>query len=56
MGHNACLSFEVWIHHMFASGVPDWARVMMSYTTILVSGSHRSQDLQLDRPPFTAVR
>ncbi len=31
------LSFEVWIHHMFVSGVPDWARVIMSYTTILIA-------------------
>ncbi|MFN4245080.1 MAG: cbb3-type cytochrome c oxidase subunit I [Brevinematia bacterium] len=32
----ALLGFFVWIHHMFAAGIPDWARVLFSYTTILV--------------------
>ncbi|MCX8028591.1 MAG: cbb3-type cytochrome c oxidase subunit I [Brevinematales bacterium] len=30
------IGFTVWIHHMFAAGIPDWARVAFSYTTILV--------------------
>lgn len=32
----AIIGFSVWIHHMFAAGIPDWARVLFSYTTILV--------------------
>jgi cytochrome c oxidase subunit 1 len=32
----AFIGFETWIHHMFVSGVPDWARVLFSYTTVLV--------------------
>ncbi len=31
------LSFIVWIHHMFVSGVPNWIRVLMSYTTLLIA-------------------
>ena len=31
------LSFIVWIHHMFVSGVPNWARVLFSYTTLLIA-------------------
>ncbi len=33
----AVVSFIVWMHHMFTSGIPDWARVLMSYTTVLVA-------------------
>ncbi|MFN3814016.1 MAG: cbb3-type cytochrome c oxidase subunit I, partial [Aquificaceae bacterium] len=32
----AFIGFETWVHHMFVSGVPDWARVLFSYTTVLV--------------------
>ncbi|MCX8096153.1 MAG: cbb3-type cytochrome c oxidase subunit I [Spirochaetes bacterium] len=32
----ALIGFLVWAHHMFAAGIPDWARVLFSYTTILV--------------------
>ena len=32
----AILGFMVWIHHMFTSGVPDWIRILMSYTTVLI--------------------
>ncbi len=32
----AFIGFETWVHHMFVSGVPDWLRVLFSYTTVLV--------------------
>ncbi|MEN3027862.1 MAG: cbb3-type cytochrome c oxidase subunit I, partial [Aquificaceae bacterium] len=32
----ALLGFMVWIHHMFTSGVPDWIRILFSYTTVLI--------------------
>lgn len=32
----AILGFMVWIHHMFTSGVPDWIRIIFSYTTVLI--------------------
>jgi len=32
----AILGFMVWIHHMFTSGVPDWVRILFSYTTVLI--------------------
>jgi len=32
----AILGFMVWIHHMFTSGVPDWIRILFSYTTVLI--------------------
>ena len=32
----ALIGFETWVHHMFVSGVPDWLRVLFSYTTVLV--------------------
>lgn len=31
------VSFFLWIHHMFVSGVPNWARVLFSYTTLLIA-------------------
>lgn len=30
------LGFMVWVHHMFTSGVPDWVRILFSYTTVLI--------------------
>ena len=33
----AIISFIVWVHHMFTSGIADWVRVLMSYTTVLVA-------------------
>ncbi len=30
------IGFLVWVHHMFTSGIPNWVRVLMSYTTLLV--------------------
>ncbi|OGW59914.1 MAG: cytochrome C oxidase subunit I [Nitrospirae bacterium RBG_16_64_22] len=33
----AILGFEVWAHHMFTSGMPDWLRIVMSYTTVLIA-------------------
>jgi cytochrome c oxidase subunit 1 len=32
----AILGFMVWVHHMFTSGVPDWMRILFSYTTVLI--------------------
>ncbi|MFN7065281.1 MAG: cbb3-type cytochrome c oxidase subunit I [Aquificaceae bacterium] len=32
----AILGFLVWIHHLFTSGVPDWIRILFSYTTVLI--------------------
>ena len=32
----AFVGFETWVHHMFVSGVPDWLRVLFSYTTLFV--------------------
>jgi cytochrome c oxidase subunit 1 len=32
----AILGFMVWVHHMFTSGVPDWVRILFSYTTVLI--------------------
>ena len=31
------VSFFLWIHHMFVSGVPNWIRVLFSYTTLLIA-------------------
>jgi cytochrome c oxidase subunit 1 len=31
------MSGDVWIHHMFTSGMPDWIRVFMMITTLLIS-------------------
>ena len=33
----AILGFLVWAHHMFTSGMPDWFRVFMSFTTVLIA-------------------
>ncbi|MCS7261910.1 MAG: cbb3-type cytochrome c oxidase subunit I [Aquificaceae bacterium] len=32
----AILGFMVWVHHMFTSGMPDWIRILFSYTTVLI--------------------
>ncbi|MDM7267662.1 MAG: cbb3-type cytochrome c oxidase subunit I [Aquificaceae bacterium] len=32
----AFVGFGTWVHHMFVSGVPDWLRVLFSYTTLFV--------------------
>jgi cytochrome c oxidase subunit 1 len=32
----AILGFMVWVHHMFTSGIPDWVRILFSYTTVLI--------------------
>lgn len=32
----AVLGFLVWAHHMFTSGMPDWLRIFMSFTTVLI--------------------
>jgi cytochrome c oxidase subunit 1 len=32
----AIVGFMVWVHHMFTSGVPDWVRIVFSYTTVLI--------------------
>jgi len=32
----ALLGFMVWIHHLFTSGIPDWVRIVFSYTTVLI--------------------
>ncbi|MDH5737271.1 MAG: cbb3-type cytochrome c oxidase subunit I [Gammaproteobacteria bacterium] len=32
----ALLGFMVWAHHMFTSGMPDWLRIFMSFTTVLI--------------------
>jgi len=31
------VSFFLWVHHMFVSGVPNWVRVLFSYTTLLIA-------------------
>jgi cytochrome c oxidase subunit 1 len=33
----ALLGFLVWAHHMFTSGMPDWLRIFMSFTTVLIA-------------------
>jgi len=33
----AILGFLVWAHHMFTSGMPDWLRIFMSFTTVLIA-------------------
>jgi cytochrome c oxidase subunit 1 len=33
----AILGFLVWAHHMFTSGMPDWLRMFMSFTTVLIA-------------------
>jgi len=33
----ALVGFFTWVHHMFVSGVPDWTRVIFSYTTLFVA-------------------
>ncbi|MEN3033452.1 MAG: cbb3-type cytochrome c oxidase subunit I [Aquificaceae bacterium] len=32
----AILGFMVWVHHMFTSGIPNWLRIVFSYTTVLI--------------------
>jgi cytochrome c oxidase subunit 1 len=32
----ALLGFMVWVHHLFTSGIPDWVRIVFSYTTVLI--------------------
>lgn len=32
----ALLGFMVWAHHLFTSGIPDWVRIVFSYTTVLI--------------------
>jgi cytochrome c oxidase subunit 1 len=32
----AILGFMVWVHHMFTSGIPEWVRILFSYTTVLI--------------------
>jgi len=31
------LSGEVWVHHLYTSGIPDWIRILMTVTTLLIS-------------------
>ncbi|MGD0640097.1 MAG: cbb3-type cytochrome c oxidase subunit I [Roseiarcus sp.] len=31
------MSGEVWIHHLYVTGMPDWLRIGMSVTTLLIS-------------------
>jgi cytochrome c oxidase subunit 1 len=31
------ISGEVWVHHIFTSGMPDWLRVIMMITTLFIS-------------------
>ena len=33
----AVMSSEVWIHHIFTSGMPDWIRTFMMITTLMIS-------------------
>ncbi len=33
----ALVGFLVWTHHMFVSGIPDWVKILMSYTTLLIA-------------------
>ncbi|EDP75666.1 cbb3-type cytochrome c oxidase subunit I [Hydrogenivirga sp. 128-5-R1-1] len=33
----ALVGFMVWTHHMFVSGIPDWVKILMSYTTLLIA-------------------
>jgi cytochrome c oxidase subunit I len=33
----AVVSISVWVHHMFASGTPDWVRMLFMFTTMLVA-------------------
>ncbi|HIQ31086.1 MAG TPA: cytochrome C oxidase subunit I, partial [Aquifex aeolicus] len=33
----ALVGFMVWTHHMFVSGIPDWVKIVMSYTTLLIA-------------------
>ena len=32
----ALLGFMVWAHHMFTAGMPEWLRIFMSFTTVLI--------------------
>jgi len=31
------MSGDVWVHHLYTSGIPDWIRVIMMVTTLLIS-------------------
>jgi len=31
------MSSEVWVHHIFTSGLPDWIRILMMITTLMIS-------------------
>ena len=33
----AFLGFFIWAHHMFTSGMPNWLRMFMSFTTVLIA-------------------
>ena len=33
----AVISTSVWVHHLFASGTPDWMRMLFMFTTMLVA-------------------
>lgn len=37
LGGVVLLSGEVWIHHLFTSGMPDWIRIGMMISTLLIS-------------------
>lgn len=37
IGGVVLLSGEVWIHHLFTSGMPDWIRIGMMISTLLIS-------------------
>ncbi len=37
IGGVLALAGEVWIHHLYVAGVPDWIRVGMMITTLLIS-------------------
>ena len=37
IGGVVLLSGEVWIHHLFTSGMPDWIRLGMMVSTLMIS-------------------
>ena len=37
IGGIVLISGEVWVHHLFVTGMPDWIRVGQMVTTLLIS-------------------